>query len=185
MESSNNDDEIQRHVSIVGRDPIAKDLEVRIEVEVLQSTITSNKTALLQFTTINNGPERAISIGTGQHCHIFNRADGNSDQPQGLTLRRPHSMKSIDRKGDRWELDLPSDASPGYRMYRCPPKVYAPGESVSDEYEIWHDYRVEGYLNPGIYRWEKDIRIWDTPNTEGVEPSTITWSFTLNLADVE
>jgi hypothetical protein len=160
-----------------------------IEVKILEQTVTANHPARLRISTTNYGPKRALSIGTG-HCRIFNRWDSHSN-PVGLTLvssnvSQVNSDSEVDntigRKGNRWEADLPQVASPGYRMYKCPPIAFDSGESVSDDYSVWHDYRVDGYLNPGIYRWAQDIRVWDDLSQGSDEPSTIfSWGFELSI----
>ena len=61
--------------------------------------------------------------------------------------------------------------------------MFGPGESVSNEYVLWHDYQVAGYLKPGIYRWETPIQIRDGPATEGIEPAAIRWGFALTVED--
>jgi hypothetical protein len=170
-------------VSVVGIDPVPDDLDLSIDIELLEPKITADHTARLRISTTNNGPERAISLGTGQHCHPFNRTLSVSD-PAGLMLQHSGINRTNDRKENRWELDLPPDESPAYRMYGCPPRVYAVDESVNDEYGIWHDYRADGYLNPGRYRWERAVQVWDGPVTDGVEPtSELSWGFSLTIED--
>jgi len=60
---------------------------------------------------------------------------------------------------------------------------------VSTEYVVWDDYRVEGYFEPGSYRWEEEIELWDreswyrygdTIKTD-TPPNNVTWGFTLEV----
>jgi len=55
------------------------------------------------------------------------------------------------------------------------------------EYQIWDDYRFEGYFEPGSYRWEAEIEIWESWYEHGdhVEPdgmsTKLLWGFTLEV----
>jgi hypothetical protein len=172
----------QRHVSLAAQDTIPDRHDVRIEATVVTPRATDEHPALLRITTTNEGPERAISVGT-DGCHLFNRSDAGSDDPPGLWLHRPENAADIDRAGNRWVRDRPADEPRAYLAYACMPTTYAAGESVTTEYEVWDDYQVAGYLEPGTYRWEQDVQIWDTPERRMTDtPSgTVTWGFSLTV----
>lgn len=178
MGSLTGDGEVHRRVSLADQDSLATGLQVRIEVEVLEPTIRDAHTARVRITTTNEGRRRALSVGTGP-CRLFNRETSTSNEPPGLILHAPDSSHHIDRETNRWVRDTPPATSRAFRGYGCPPRVFEPGESVSDEYVVWQDYQVAGYLRPGTYRWETPIQIWDGPATEHAEPTTSHWGFSL------
>ena len=66
----------------------------------------------------------------------------------------PHSTKWIDRSGDRWTRKADPDDPKAWAACGCLSRVYTEGESVTNEYVLWDDYRVEGYLVPDTYRFE-------------------------------
>lgn len=181
MDSLTGDGDIHRRVALADQDTVLDGLQVRIEVEVLEPAIRDAHTARLRITTTNEGGRRALSVGTGP-CRLFNRAASTSN-PSGLILHAPASSLHIDRETNRWVGDTPADTPRVFRGYGCPPRVFEPGETVSDEYAVWHDDQVAGYLVPGIYRWETPIQIWDGPATEDIEPTAIRWGFALSVAE--
>jgi hypothetical protein len=179
---------IQRRVSLAGADDIEREHDLRIEVEALETTITASHTAKLRVTTTNEGEKRRISIGTGA-CTLFNRSRGASEQP-GLFLHSPGSEEWIERAGDRWTRDANPSQERAWAAVGCVPPVYAAGESVTNEYAVWDDYRVEGYLVPGTYRFEEPVRILppsdSTTRTPTQEPiAEFDWGFDLTLSDPE
>lgn len=171
------DGEIQRKVSLADQDPVADDLGLQIDVELVESTITDTQPARLRITTTNEGPERKVSIGDDR-CGLLNRDGGGSDEPVGLWLYRPERARHIKREADRWVRDASPDQHHPWGMFGCRARLYEPSESVSNEYVLWDDYQVDGYLTPGTYRWEEDVEIWDGPSTDH-DSTTITWGFTL------
>lgn len=174
--------EIQRRVLLKHQDAVDDQYDMRIQVELLREVITDKYTAKLRITVKNEGPKRAFSIGT-EMCDLFNRSKGGSDNPKGLWLYSAGDTDHIDRKETKWTSDLPPDKLPGYSAYGCLPRVYGAGESLSNEYEVWDDYRIEGYLEPDRYRWREKVRIWENPDPElGATPTnTVTWGFSLQL----
>lgn len=173
-----------RRVSVAERDAVDDDHAVRMNVEVRRRRVTDRRTARFAVTTTNTGPRRALSVGSGG-CALFNRSEGGSDDPAGLWLYRPERAASVDRAGSEWRADRPADASRVYQAYGCLPVAYGPGESRTTEYVLWDDYRVEGYLTPGSYRWETDVGVWtDADPGAGDDPSgEFTWGFSLRVEE--
>ncbi|CQH46286.1 uncharacterized protein HHUB_1209 [Halobacterium hubeiense] len=64
-------------------------------------------------------------------------------------------------------------------------KQYEAGESVSKAYEIWDDYQVSGYLQPGTYRWEETVRFSSEDAAASPTTESVSWWFTLQLAHDE
>lgn len=178
------DDDGRRRISLAGRDPVPETREVSLDVEVLDGTITPDETARVRLTVTNEGASRALSAGEGM-CNLFDRDRGGSDDPAGLWLYRPSVAEGIERRGDRWVPDRPRTEPRGFPAYACTARQYVTGESVVTEYELWDDYRVEGYLEPGTYRWEEDVGIQADPGAAGPETpdATVTWGFSLALED--
>lgn len=179
--SMRNDTDLQRSVSLAEVDDVPEEQEVEMDVELLQGTINAEQTARLRVTTTNTGRRRAISVSEDM-CSLFNRQRGASDEPPGLWLHRPKSEESIERDGEKWVRDRPADDPRAYAAYACLPKVYESGVSVSNEYLLWDDYRVEGYLEPGTSRWEEEVTISEPE--EPVDAGSLgrfTWGFSLEL----
>ncbi len=182
----------QRRVSVADQDSLVDDHAVRIAPEVLEPEITDEHTARVEITTTNEGPKRALSVDTGD-CAPFNRGERGSDDPPGLWLHDPNRAGGIDRDDPRWVRDAPADRNRGFDAYGCSLRVYEPGESVATEYVVWDDYRVDGYLDPGTYRWETDVEIYSmdavevqtgsTARRDGDPDASVTWGFSLAIED--
>ncbi|WP_178917155.1 hypothetical protein [Natronomonas gomsonensis] len=173
-------------VELHDQDAVAEPYEVTIAVELLEQTVTETHPAHVQITTTNEGPDRALSIGSGR-CSLFNRSDGGSDDPAGLWLYRPEEAQDLDREPNRWEQDKSRFSDRSSPAYGCGAFKYSSGESMRTEYKVWNDYAEDGYIEPGTYRWEREIQMWDNPDAEGTEQPTTTfqWGFSLTVKDEE
>lgn len=169
---------LQRRVSLAGVNDVPEKHRMTIDVELLESIVTAAHTTRLRVTTTNTGPKRKISIGEDK-CSLFNRDGGLSEKP-GLVLHSPDSTEWIDRKGDRWVPDRSSDEPRAYAAYGCAGRLYPEGDSVVNEYLVWDDYQMRGYMTPGTYRFVEPVRI-KRPN-EGLDAeltAEFTWGFSL------
>lgn len=173
----------RRVVRLVDADGVPAAYEVLVTVEILDPAITPDGTARLRISTTNTGRRRALSVSPGK-CSLFNRTRGGSDHPPGLWLHRAGSTSHIERDGDRWVADRPPDDPRVYPDYGCLATVYETGDTVTNEYEVWHDYQVSGYMNPGTYRWEERIRIYDAADGHAGDDQvgSFHWGFELEVA---
>jgi hypothetical protein len=171
-----------RTISLTAQDDIPDRHGMEISVDVLEDTITSSRTGRLRFTIGNTGPNRAFSPAASGRCSLFNRSHGGSDEPAGLWLHTPEDAQNIDRDGTRWVADKFQSESRAFAAAGCVPMPYESGKKRTTVYELWDDYKVDGYLEPGTYRWEQEIGIWDDPSATGDAPDTsFTWGFELGL----
>ena len=168
----------ERRVSLDEQDSVPGEHDIQIEVEVLESTVTASGTAQLRVTTTNEGPQRALSVGT-EGCAILNRQDCLSEPP-GIWLYQIDKADSISRDSERW-IPKPADRWSGFASYGCPSTQYDSGDSVCTEYKVWQDHRQDGYLQPGTYRWETGIRVGNQGQQADDHPS-FTWGFSLSVA---
>lgn len=99
-------------------------------------------------------------------------------EPPGLWLHGPQSTEGIERDGDRWTADRPADESRLFNLTGCPLFEYERNESVVNEYVVWDDYRTEGYMQPGTYRFEVPVAIYGPNDDLGGEPEA---EFTLGF----
>lgn len=174
---------LQRTVSLVSVDSVPTGFEVEIDAELLRSRVTDAEPARLRITTTNTGSPRSISVAPDD-CSLLNRSKGGSDRPTGLWLHDPGQADRIDRNGNRWEADRDSDEPRAYAAYGCLKKEYAEGESVSNEYVLWSDYRVEGYMEPGTYRWEEEVSVSEGETPTGTtDGNSFTWGFSLSVSE--
>jgi hypothetical protein len=182
------DEPVQRRVSPAGADDTEREHDLRIEVDLLEATVTPAYTARVRVRTTNEGPERRLSIGE-DGCSLFNR-DGGASDPPGVYLYPPDSAKWLDRAGNRWTADADPGDPRAWAAYGCLSLGYAPGESVTNEYFVWDDYRVDGYLRPGTYRFEEPVRVLppDGPTTSTPDREPIAefdWGFELTITNPE
>jgi hypothetical protein len=61
-------------------------------------------------------------------------------------------------------------------------REYTAGESLKNEYVLWDDYQIEGYMKPGTYRWNQKVSVskQGTP-TETSSQKTFIWGFEVNI----
>jgi len=173
--SSTVSDGIQRRISLAGQDSIPDELQVSITAEMLESTVTDEHPARVRITMTNQGDERRFS-----GCAVFDRESKGSIPPE---LWLESDLDDSVRTGEKWvKQNLPGPGE-GFGGKGCGLEVYASGESKLTNYAILHDGRTDGYLNPGTYRWEKEIRIApkQSQTTESDAQETITWGFSLTV----
>ncbi|MFB6138647.1 MAG: hypothetical protein ABEJ42_10000 [Halobacteriaceae archaeon] len=174
------DDTLQRRVSLVAQDAVTAVPHLQVGVEVLDAEITDAHTARLQITVENTGPPLTVSDPhTARDCALFNRTEGKSD-PAGLWLH-PWPVE-YDRTDDRWVRNRSPDEARAFEMYGCNTAVYDTDESHAQEYAVWDDYRVDGYLEPGTYRFSTPITVGE----EGASPAertTVEWGFSVAVDD--
>ncbi|WP_276258370.1 hypothetical protein [Haloglomus litoreum] len=169
----------ERRVTLAEVDDVPDEHEVRMEVEMLETVANADHPPRLTVTTTNEGPEQAISGGSDM-CHLFNRSRAGSDDPEGLWLYRADDADDIDRRGGRWVPDRTGRRA--YAMYGCSRRLFAADESLTNEYEVWDDYRNRGYFPPGTYRWAERVEVLDDPRSDAdTDPATFTWGFSLSV----
>lgn len=150
--SSTPSKDIQRRVSITDQESIPEKFQLQIEASMLESTITESHTAKIKLTITNHGPPRGISVSSTGGCALFHKSSLSS-KPRGIWLS-PVGETTYVSETD-WIADPPEGGS--YPDYGCGLWEFDSGESVQNEYKLYHDGRTSGYLNPGTYRFEETI----------------------------
>lgn len=171
---------VQRRIFVAEQDTVSDDHPISINVELIQSRVSAWETANVQVTLTYEGPSRGLLIHD-QGCDIFNRRHGRSVQPEGLWLHS--STAHIKRKPGKWTRDRDPDEPRSFLLYGCSPVRYESGDSLQSEYAVWDDYRVEGYMKPETYRFERDITLYTKEQDEWKSNSTITWGFSLTVEE--
>jgi hypothetical protein len=170
-----------RTVTIVDQDSVTAVPSFEITVEVLEETVNTDHTARLRVTKHNQGDTRRVSLGaTGNCLTLFDRSEGGSDDPAGLWLHFPWESEEIEKTGTRWVQDKPKDEPREFPSDACIADIFEGGASQSHEYLLWHDYRKDGYLNPGRYRWQTRGRVYESESLDG-ESTTFEWGFSLEI----
>jgi hypothetical protein len=172
---------LQRLVQLDAVDDVPVD-GLAIEAEVVEPSVTDEHPARVAVTTTNDGRKRDVTGGDGMCC-LFNRSGGASE-PGGLWLHRAGSTESIERDGDRWTRDRAPGDPRAYAAYACLPTTFATGKSLTNEYYVWDDYRVEGYLRPGVYRFAEEVTVVE-PNGDLTEEADVLanfeWGFSVRV----
>lgn len=182
--------DLQRRITLAGSDVLPDEHGLRVDAAVAEPTVTADHPARIRIETTNAGPRRALSVGTGG-CAIFNRGELGSDDPPGLWLHRPARAATVERARPRW-VRAEADRPRGFDAYGCPLRIVASGESLAQDYVVWDDYRVEGYLEPGTYRWETTLEIYRPADVRreageraasptGDPSATLSWGFALTV----
>lgn len=167
----------QRRVRFDDTGSVPEGVPLSIDASLPERRITGTRTARVWVELTTEGSSRAVTVGSGG-CALFNRAARASD-PAGLWLAR--GDRDVDRDGNAWVADdLPSDPE-GFGGYGCTPTALEAGEALTNGYAVWDDGRVDGYLEPGTYRWEAAIGVWAPPEAAGSPDRTFDWHLSLDL----
>lgn len=176
----NADPKAQRWISIASTDEVPENAELDIIATVTEPNVTAEKTARVEVTTTNRGSAQQVSHGT-DGCSIFKQDRGVSVD-DGLVLHHPEKKQWIDRVEGQWSPDRPADEYRAYRAYACGPTEYDESASVISEYDVWDDYRTQGYMRPGTYRFEKRVSTYSMGARFDDEPDTeFTWGLELRV----
>ncbi|WP_312911454.1 hypothetical protein [Natronosalvus caseinilyticus] len=172
----------ERELALVEQESIPDEYGFSIDVTLLEETVTEDQSARLEVRTTNEGDERALSVGEAG-CSLFNRSRGGSDDPEGLWLYR--HIDHLERVDGRWVEDRDADEGRTFTTQGCPPRAYDPGESIVTEYEVWHDFQVEGYFEPGTYHWSQRVSGWDDPDArwDADKAVSLEWGFALRVSN--
>jgi len=173
----------RRTIDLVRSDSPPADTGIDIQVEVIKNAIGPDSTAEIELSTVNTGSKRRISVGTGG-CAIFNREDLGSDPP-GIWLRTPSRSEPRNPEDGAWVADDLPSSNEGFGGYGCPKRAYDDNEVVTTKYEVWDDGRVDGYLEPGAYRWDVSIQVWNSSPDSDRPDDTFDWGFDLELIGLQ
>jgi len=165
---------LQRRISLAREESVPDEYQIRVEATILESTITDTHPARIRVTITNDGPAREISVSTGR-CSLFNRWSQTS-HPRGLWLGSADDPQYVTEQGPRWVVDPPEK---GFPDYGCAGRTYGTGESVHNEYTIYHDGRSGGYLESGTYRFEEEFFVSKPEEQEAGE--SLPYAFVLTL----
>jgi len=139
---------LQRHISLAREESVPDKCPVRVETEVLKSTITDTHTARIRVTITNDGPAREISVSTGG-CSLFNRWSQTS-QPRGLWLGFADEPQYVTKQGPQWVADPPRKGVPG--LWLCWPNICVRrvGSQRVRYLSRWSRWRISGVRNLSI-----------------------------------
>ena len=173
--------DIQRRVSITGQASISEEHHLRIEATMLEATITESHTARIEITVTNEGPARGINLHPTGGCALFHKSS-QSSTPRGLWLAPVEEANYV--SGTGWIANPPEGGF--YPDYGCGLRAYDPGASVQNEYEMYHDNRTDGHLQPGEYRFQETVFVvpgesheeWDR-NADAA--FTVPWEVSVSL----
>lgn len=179
------DSAVQRELVLVDEVDLPEEHELTVDATLSESLVTDDHPARLEITITNEGEARLIYPGNnnGGECMLFAHPSSGSEEPPGLWLHHSTSPGTVGGQTDRWVEDEPANESRIGDLVGCPGREYEPDESVPITYEIWWDYQVAGYFEPGTYRFEEEIRIWDetTDVDTGNPDAELTWGFSLDV----
>jgi hypothetical protein len=167
-------------VAIVEQDSVPRDVEFDIRAEVTNGTYSDERPAEIEVVVENTGERKRISIYNFDEtldCHLLNRYHAGPKNTKGLWLNTPDRAEHLSRNGNRWEQDRPQDDTRMWAAYGCGNAPYESGDTFTQTYQVWHDFRVDGYLNPGTYRWEQQVGVVYADQSDTV----FRWGFTLEL----
>lgn len=146
------DSSAQRRIALGETASVPPDAAISIDVDVERATPTSEEPALLKVRLTNEGEEREIAWPADARCHPFNRDRGFSD-PRGIRLHY-RTETPEDRLEPCWTRDaVPHERNPGWNGYGCSRVTVETGETITYPIEVWDDFRIEGYMPTGTYRF--------------------------------
>lgn len=151
------------------------DAGVEVSIEKRGDRITPEETVEFRLRTTNRDADKRLSVHPGPQCCLFGRERGGS-RPASLWL---YHVDAVPTKAepDRWSADRPAEEERNFDDEACALRSYDAGESVTNEYRLWADYRVPGYLPPGTYRFQTTLGVAES---EGAD-RTYDWEFNLTI----
>lgn len=164
---------VQRLVRLVDVDAI--DWPFRFDVDPVDRVVTAEETAHLRITVTNETDDRYHILDPG----LFALYNGGSDDPRGLWLYERGMLSWIEREDDRWTRDKPPDYRQSYPAVGGGRLSLDGGRSISYDYLVWDNYRVEGYMPLGTYRFEERVHLagpeqeWEREFTLGLSLEVI------------
>ncbi|MDY6765535.1 MAG: hypothetical protein SV377_07650 [Halobacteria archaeon] len=187
--------QVQRQITVESVDDHEEEYDLSMDVEMVKTDVTPEHTAELKITATNQNREQYLRL-RDKGCRIFENANtrGGASDPPGLWLHLPETSRFIERKGDKWTRDKPQGQ--GEHMSDLPPNIggcekilYSPPSSREQplpsfirRYWVWDDYQVEGYMDPGTYRFEEPIEVFRKQDDSEDEKITgLTWGFSLKV----
>ncbi|WP_256298354.1 hypothetical protein [Haloarchaeobius salinus] len=176
-------DDEERRISLLGVDSVPDESGLQIDVRVLDDRITVSETAEIVVETTVVGDTTVLPVTQGS-CAILNRRTCSS-APRGLWLESTDGAGgTATPDGEGWvRRGLPTGEQ-GFGGYGCRRVEYQPGESVRNTFAVWDDGRVDGYLDPGEYRWGEDVSV-RSASSDSEEFRGFDWGFSLELTRVE
>jgi hypothetical protein len=165
----------ERRVFLDGTGDLPSDAGVGIDIEQLGRRITQDGTVGYRVTTTNREREKRISVASGPRCCLFNRERGGS-QPGSLWLHHVDDQPT-ESDDQRWSADRPADEPRTFEEYECSPRPFTAGESVTNEYRLWADYRLAGYIPAGAYRFRTEVVV----DAEGEGSRSYDWEFSVTV----
>lgn len=169
-DTSPSDAEAFRSVSVEQQDSLKQKLQTRLNVELLQSHITSSQTAVVEVSIMNTGEsKRTYQFGP---VPVFSATTSTDDQ---WLLVNPD------------ELERPTDGCWSHPKNKKEPGALAtvqelvPGESATRTFELWSNSRSAGEncMPTGEYRFEDEYRI----RRSDEEDAEFVWGFTLRIRE--
>lgn len=152
------------------------DAGVEVSIEKQGDRITPEETVGFRLTTTNRDSDKRLSVGSGPQCCLFDRERGGS-RPAALWLYHVDSLPTK-AEPDRWTANRSTEEERTFDDEVCPLQPYDAGESVTNEYQLWSDYRILGYLPPGAYRFRTTFRVAER---ESESPQAYDWEFNVTI----
>lgn len=161
----------RRRVTLGESDAVPASAGVAIDIEQPSSTVAPDEIPRFEVTTTNLNRRKHISVKPGHECCLFNR-DEAASSPSGLWFF--HGAVGVGRdRGERWS------ATGGFEDYGCTPRHYDAEERLTNEYRTWDDARTDGYMVPGRYRFEADVRV--TGPADESRTAEFAWGSTVHV----
>jgi hypothetical protein len=172
----------ERQVSITSQDAVSETHQLRIEASMVESMATKDHPAQVQVSLTNEGQTRWIQVGP--RCPLFWKYNWASS-PEGLLLPSSEEPRYVAESGPRWVLNPPEELTFGDGG--CGRREYKTGESLRTEYTVYDDGRVDGYLEPGTYRFKDEFGLQPQggDNSETSTPVGVPWKVSLTIATRE
>lgn len=139
---------------------------------------TKNHPAQVQVSLTNEGQTRWIQVGP--RCPLFWKCSWASSL-DGLLLTFSEEPRFVAESGPRWVINPPEDLTFGDAG--CGRREYKNGESLRTEYTVYDDGRVDGYLEPGTYRFNDGFGLQPNGGSESETsgPVVVSWRFSLTI----
>lgn len=156
---------VQRIVTLEDAATVPEPLPFTLTTTLVNGTVTPTRPATIQQSLVPT-QDVVMRVHDDAACGPFNRRWGAST-PEGVWLFHEDGTPEEDRVPNLWVPDYDPARMRGYKSYGCPPLKYPAGDTAEFEYEVWDDFKYDGYLPPDTYRFEREVtNVYESLDTD-------------------
>lgn len=170
-----------RRIELAATKEVPADADFSMTAAMDREQVTADAPARVRIQLTSQSDDLQTNIQDTEYCS-FVGAKGDAwrrSDPPGLWLHRQRDSPA-NRAGECWTRDQSPVKTRTVEGLGCEAYTLGTGESVTTTYEVWDDYRAEGYFQPDTYRFRFQVPMRPS-ETDGNPSESVTWWFDLHV----